>query len=58
MGEEKQDGVLEQNAHKVALGGQLVAILSLLALVPVLRRLREKRNEKQQKHHRRFLLGH
>jgi hypothetical protein len=58
MRDEKTDGVLEHNAHKAALGGQLVAILSLLALVPVLRRLREKRVEKQ-KHHRHFpLVGH
>jgi hypothetical protein len=57
MGEEKE-GVLEQNAHKVALGGQVVAVLSILALVPVIRRLREARVRKQQKRRHFPLFGH
>ncbi len=58
MGEEKTEGVLEKNAHKFALGGQAVAVLSILFLVPVVRRLREQQH-KRQKHHRHFpILGH
>ena len=41
MREEKQ-GVLERNAHKFALGGQAFAIVSLLLLVPFVRRLRHR----------------
>jgi hypothetical protein len=58
MGAEEKDGVLEQNAHRVALGGQAVAVLSILALVPVIRRLREARIEKHRKHRHFPLLGH
>jgi len=44
--EEKTEGMLEKNAHKIAVGGQVVAALSLLALVPVIRRMRERRRER------------
>ena len=50
MGEEKQEGVLEHNAHKFALGGQAVALGSLLFLVPVFRKLRAQRHEKPRRH--------
>ncbi|HZD86859.1 MAG TPA: hypothetical protein VE088_02510 [Gaiellaceae bacterium] len=57
MGEDKPEGVFERNRHKFALGGQAVAVGSLLLLVPVVRRLREQRQARH--HHRRFpLLGH
>jgi hypothetical protein len=57
MADEKSDGVLERNAHKFALGGQAVAAISILLLVPFVRRLREQRREQRQ--HRRFpILGH
>ena len=56
MSEDKQEGVLEKNAHKFALGGQAVAAVSILLLVPFVRRLRAQRHERH--HHRRFVLGH
>ena len=56
MSEEKAEGVLEKNAHKFALGGQAVAAISILLLVPLVRRLRAQRHE--QRHHRRFVFGH
>jgi hypothetical protein len=46
MAEETTEGVLQHNAHKVAVGGPVVAVLSILALVPVVRRLRERRQRK------------
>ena len=58
MGEEKTEGVLEKNAHKVALGGQIVAVLSILFLVPVIRRLREQRAQKQNHRFHIPLVGH
>ncbi len=51
MGEEKKEGVLEKNAHKFALGGQLVAVLSILFLVPVVRKLRGQQEHKRDKLH-------
>ena len=57
MGEDKPEGVFERNAHKFALGGQAFAVMSLLLLVPVVRRLRERQHARQ--HRGRFpLLGH
>ncbi|HET7568144.1 MAG TPA: hypothetical protein VFJ91_09155 [Gaiellaceae bacterium] len=50
MREEKPEGALEKNAHRFALGGQLVAVLSILFLVPVIRRLREQRRPKHRRH--------
>jgi len=44
MAEETTEGVLAHNARKVALGGPVVAALSILALVPVVRRMRERRH--------------
>jgi hypothetical protein len=59
MGKEKEEhteGVPEGKAHKVALGAQLAAVLSILFLVPVVRKLRAQR---QHKHRRHFpILGH
>jgi hypothetical protein len=42
MSDEKPEGVLERKAHRFALGGRAVAVLSLLLLVPYLRRRRER----------------
>ena len=42
MREEKASGLLERNAHTFALGGQALAILSALLLVPIVRRLRAR----------------
>jgi|GEM_PF-4169675 hypothetical protein len=56
MGEDKTDGMLEKNAHKVALGGQALAVLGILFLVPVIRKLREERRPAHRRHFP--LLGH
>ena len=56
MGEEKSEGAPEKNAHKLALGARVVAAVSVLLLVPVVRRLRAQRHERR--HHRRLLFGH
>ena len=56
MREEKPQGVLEKNAHRFALGGQLVAVLSVLLLVPAIRKLREQRHPKHRRHFP--ILGH
>jgi hypothetical protein len=57
MSEEKSEGVLGRRAHKFALGGKAAGVLSIILLVPFVRRLRAQRQE--QRHHRRFpLLGH
>ena len=42
MREEKASGLLERNAHTFALGGQALAVLSALLLVPIVRRLRAR----------------
>lgn len=56
MSDEKSEGVLERNVHKFALGGRAVAVLSLLFLVPVLRRRREQHHGRR---HGRFAIpGH
>jgi hypothetical protein len=58
MTEEKPEsnGVLKRNAHRCALCGQAVAVLSILFLVPFLRRRREQR--KARCHGRFAILGH
>jgi hypothetical protein len=60
MGKEKveqAEGVGEGRSHKVALGARIVAPLSVLFLVPVVRKLREQR--RHHKHRRHFpLVGH
>ena len=44
MGDDKAESVLKRKAHRFALGGQAVAVLSVLFLVPFLRRRREQRH--------------
>jgi hypothetical protein len=56
MSEEKKEGALE-NGHRFTLGGRVVAAVSILLLVPFVRRLRAQRHERHH-HHRRFVLGH
>lgn len=56
MGKEKEEAVVEKKTHRLALGGRIVAALSVLFLVPVIRKLREQR---QHKHRRHFpIFGH
>jgi hypothetical protein len=43
MGKEPKD-VLERKAHKFTIGAEVVAVLSILLLVPFLRRRREQRH--------------
>jgi hypothetical protein len=55
MGEEKTEGILESKTHKFALGGRVVALASLLFLVPMIRKYRVQ----HQKSRRHFpILGH
>ncbi len=56
MAQDKPEGVLEKNAHRFALGGQALGALSILLLVPFVRRLRAQRHERR--HRRHLLLGH
>jgi hypothetical protein len=56
MGEEKKE-VVEKHAHKVAFGARIVAVLSILFLVPVIRKLRMQ--VQHGKHRRHFpIFGH
>jgi hypothetical protein len=56
MGEDKKE-VVEKHTHKLALGGRIVAVLSILFLVPVIRKLRMQ--VRHQKHRRHFpIFGH
>lgn len=56
MSEEKPTGFFERNAHTCAVCGRVVAVLSILFLVPFLRRRREHRKER---HGGRFpIFGH
>ena len=56
MTEEKPKGVLARNAHRCAVCGQAVAVLSILFLVPFLRHRRERAKERR---HGRFpIFGH
>lgn len=52
----KSNGVLARNAHRCAVCGQAVAVLSILFLVPFLRRRREQ--VKARRHSRFAILGH
>jgi hypothetical protein len=55
MGDEKTEGVFERNTHRFAIGGQIVALASLLFLVPVIRKYRVEHHKPR----RRFpILGH
>jgi hypothetical protein len=56
MSEEKSKGALEKHGHTFALGGRAIAAVSILLLVPFVRRLRAQRAERH--HHRRLLFGH
>ncbi len=47
MDEEKPKGALERHGHKLALGGEAVAVLSILLLVPFLRRRHEHRHRRR-----------
>jgi hypothetical protein len=57
MDEEKREGVRGKGVCSAAFCGRVVGVLSILFLVPVVRRLREQR---QHKHHRRHfpIFGH
>ena len=56
MSDEKSKGAREDHARTVALGGRVVAAVSILLLVPLVRRLKAQRAERH--HHRRLLFGH
>lgn len=56
MTEEKPKGVLERNGHGWAVRGPAAAVLSILFLVPFLRRRRE--HGKARRHSRFPVLGH
>jgi hypothetical protein len=47
MDKETEEGVVEKTTHRFAFGGRIAAVLSILFLVPVIRKLRA-----QQQHHR------
>lgn len=53
MAEEKQGGILHRHGHKLTLGGEALALLSLLFLAPLLRRRHEHRNQRR---HRRLAI--
>lgn len=52
----KSNGVLARNAHRCAVCGQVVAVLSILFLVPFLRRRRER--AKARRHSRFAIVWH
>jgi hypothetical protein len=57
MGEEKKEKVVEKRMHRAAIGGRIVAALSILFLVPVIRKLRMRMQHG--KHRRHFpIFGH
>lgn len=56
MTEEKSKDFRERNAHKFALGGRALTVLSIVFLVPFLRRRREQ--SKERRHSRFAILGH
>ena len=56
MTKEKPNRFLERNAHKFTIGGQALTLLSILFLVPFLRRRHEQR--KVRGHSRFAILGH
>ena len=43
MTKKKSDGFLRRNAHTFSVGGRALTVLSILFLVPFLRRRREQR---------------
>jgi hypothetical protein len=47
MGDEKPKSVLERHGHKLALGGEAFAVLSIFLLVPFLRRRHEHRQNRR-----------
>lgn len=55
MDEEKREDLLKRNAHKLALGGQAIAVL-LIVFMPFMRRRREQRHARP--HGRFAILGH
>jgi hypothetical protein len=56
MGEEKTEVVVEKNRHTFVRGGGFAALLSLLFLVPVLRKFRAQQHHKARRHFP--ILGH
>lgn len=56
MAEEKPKGFLERNAHRCAVCGRVLAVLSVLLLLPFLRRRHE--HSKARRHRRFPVLGH
>jgi len=50
MGEEKTEGVSEEKTRRFALGGRAVAALSILLVVPAIRRLRAQQHQKHRRH--------
>jgi hypothetical protein len=58
MDEEKTQGPVEKKGHAVALGGRVVAVLSIVFLVPVIRRMREQRELKRKPRRHFPLFGH
>ena len=56
MTEEKSQGFIARNAHRCAVCGQAVAVLSILFLVPYLRRRHEQ--DKERRHARFAIFGH
>ncbi len=56
MTDEKPKGFLTRNAHRCAVCGQVLAALSILFLVPFLRRRHE--HGKAQRHGRFAIFGH
>ncbi len=58
MGKEKEEDVVEKTTHRLAFGGRIAAVLSILFLVPVIRKLRAEQQH-HRKHRRHFpILGH
>ncbi|HXH98110.1 MAG TPA: hypothetical protein VNH40_12965 [Gaiellaceae bacterium] len=56
MGKQKETSAVEKKAHRFAVGGQIFAALSVLFLVPVIRKLRAQRHHKHRRHFP--ILGH
>jgi hypothetical protein len=50
MGKEKDEGAVEKKARRCAVGSQIVAVLSVLFLVPVIRKFRAQRHQKHRRH--------
>ena len=56
MGKEKEEGAVEKRTHRCALGSRVAAALSILFLVPVIRKLRAQQHRKHRRHFP--ILGH